>query len=57
MFTSQVLLYLHKLGDKDHDDDNRMMNEGKEKPDLESPCFQAVSSRWSSSFARAFLKM
>jgi len=33
---SQVLfLYLHKLGDKDHDDDNWNDETKKEEPDLE----------------------
>ncbi len=37
----EVLLtsYLHKLGDKDHDDDDRNDKTKKEKPDLEKSLF------------------
>ena len=33
------LLDLHKLGDKDHDDDDRNDKTKKEKPDLEKSLF------------------
>ena len=38
MFSSPFL-YLHKLGDKDHDDDNWNDETKKEKPDLEKSLF------------------